>query len=428
MVDFLDGYLAFTEDSEVPRIFHRWSCITSVSAALGRGIFLRHGNGRVFPNLYCMLIGEPATRKSTAIKLARKFLASAGYDKFAADRTSKEQFLLKLSGAVIETAKSAKSASSVYEDVTNINLWGDDFDKTPKEVFIAADEFNEFSGVNNVELFTTLGNMWDWDDESRCFEQEYKTARSVSIFQPTVTILGGNTKENFARAIPPEIIGGGFLSRLLLIHGKRSGRKITFPRSPSEEEFNAIVEILKAIQINNQFGEVTLTEEAKTVFDNIYQNQHELSDIRFRSYVQRRLVHLFKITLVLTAMRFERIIEPDTVVYANTLLTALERNMPTALGEFGKGKNSDVVTQVLEAINNTSLPISTQKLWASIGARNLDSIRHMTDILMGLQSAGKIQYVKAAAVDGWLPSKAASEEPVHVNYDLLTKEEKDMLT
>ena len=96
--DLFELYFEYVRDTEPPLIYHRWSLIAAVGAFLGRRYYMPFGDGRIFPNQYVMLIGNPGTRKSTAIKTSKKLLSSAGYDMFAAEKTTKEKFLQDLAG------------------------------------------------------------------------------------------------------------------------------------------------------------------------------------------------------------------------------------------------------------------------------------------------------------------------------------------
>lgn len=111
-----DLYFDYVRDTEPPVIFHRWSLLSSLGALLGRQVWIPFGSFRIFPNQFVMLIAEPGARKSTAIKTARKLLSKAGYDKFAAEKTSKEKFLLDLEG-VEESSDSQVSEKLVMENL-----------------------------------------------------------------------------------------------------------------------------------------------------------------------------------------------------------------------------------------------------------------------------------------------------------------------
>lgn len=95
---FCSDYFALVGKTEAPFIYHRWSLYSSLAAMLGRQAWLPFGHGTIYPNMYVMLMGSPGARKNTAINIAQKLLMRTGYDKFAADKSSKERFLIDMLG------------------------------------------------------------------------------------------------------------------------------------------------------------------------------------------------------------------------------------------------------------------------------------------------------------------------------------------
>lgn len=380
-----DSYFSFVEDTEPPLIFHRWSLIAAVGAMLGRQYWLPFGQFRIFPNQYIMLIGDPGTRKSTAIKIASNILSAAGYDTFAAERTSKEKFLIDLEG--VETDEGVpKSSDSVLKTLFN-SIGGD-----PREVFIAADEFNDFVGAGNMEFLSLLGTLWDWDKPEKPYSQRLKHSRSVSIYQPTVSILGGNTHAGFSAAFPPQAIGQGFLSRLLLIYSEESGKKITFPTVPSEDRKLRLSRQLEKIR-SSVTGEATYSARAKEMLDVIYRTFSPLSDMRFRHYSTRRLTHLLKLCLVLSAMRCSTVIEAEDVLFASSILSYAEHRMPSALGEFGKARNADIASKITALLSTTRRPLDSTEIWRQVSS-DLEKPEDLTKILQGLSTASRIQWIE----------------------------------
>ncbi len=77
---FLTQYLHYVGDTEAPIFYHRWAAISAIGAYLGRQYSFTLGHSALYTNMYIMLIGEPGSRKSTAIKIAKKtvILAAAG--------------------------------------------------------------------------------------------------------------------------------------------------------------------------------------------------------------------------------------------------------------------------------------------------------------------------------------------------------------
>lgn len=433
-MDFLKEYLEYTRDTESPRIYHRWCAIASTGAVLGRSLYIQHGHQRIYPNLYCMLIGDPAARKSTAIKLSRKLLLSSGYTTFAADKSSKEKFLIDLATDNADTTElnghsynGRSHPKKEIDSITERNLWGaesKDGNADPKEVFITADEFNEFAGTGNHELFTTLGNLWDWDSPTP-FQQRFKSG-SVSIWQPTISLLGGNTQENFARAFPPEIIGQGFLSRLILIHGARTGKKIAFPVTPTDEATACITKHFKAMRSYcYEAKQLIIPPSSLHLLETLYNEWKDISDIRFVGYNNRRFTHLLKLCVILSGSRLRQVLEPETIVEANTYLSAAEQLMPAALGEFGKSKNSDVANQILKFLEGAIKPVDFFGLWKQF-SKDLDKTEVLGNMMNGLQQAGKVQHVKYEGnKSGWLLVKEKQTVSEYVDYEtFLTEEER----
>lgn len=385
-----------------------------------------------------MLIGDPAARKSTTIKLARKLLTAGGYFTFAADKSSKEKFLTDLAtdsaddiggSTSYSAAQGSKTAAWVkYDDITSSNLWGttgSSGERLPKEVFISADEFNDFAGVGNLEFFTTLGTLWDWDDETKGYTSRFKSG-SIDIFQPTVSLLGGNTQENFARAFPPEIIGQGFLSRLILIYGQRTGRKIAFPEAPPECDTVRIVEYFSKIRefySKREKQELKISADARTLLAAIYEEWIGVGDIRFATYNQRRFTQLLKLCLILSGSKFHKELVPEVVVEANTYLAAAELLMPEALGEFGKSKHSDISNKIMKMLEEAHKPVDIHELWKHV-QKDLNGMKDLGEIIQSLEHAGKVQLVKSK---GWLPKKEAKKKQEYVDWNLLTDEERSNL-
>jgi hypothetical protein len=436
--DIFSLYLLYTAETEPPIQYHRWCYLTGLGALIGRKAHIDMGVvGRVFPNIYAMLLGEPAARKSTAIKMIKKQLAAAGFDAFSADKTSKEKFLLDLEGLEEDdnsgtsgsaTSQTGRPKREKYDLTTADNLWGSSQDGSePREVFIVADEFNEFAGPGNLDFYTTLGNLWDFDSPNQPFSQRLKNSRSVSIFQPTISILSGNTPELFARAFPPEAIGSGFLSRLLLIHGERSGRRITFPPPPDPILGSAITSFCQKLS-SQQPGKMEIGAEAATMLDSIYHTEDSspVTDIRFKAYSNRRFTQLLKLSIILSCAKFQKEVTSEDVLQANTILSHAEILMPKAMGEFGKARNSDVANKVMDVIERAVAPIGVKEIWAQVH-KDLGNMRDLTELLIGLQTADRIQAVTGFKGSGFLPKKLPRKEIKFVDWSFLTQEERDMI-
>lgn len=407
--DFISHYLRYIGNSESPMIYHRWCALAALGTMLARKVYLPFGHTVFYPNMYVMLIGDSAARKSTPIKIVKKITKLAGFTKFSGEKTSKEKFMLDLMGD-----------DEVDSDILDKNLWGDSDSGDYREMWIACDEFNDFIGNGNLEFISLLGNLWDFEGS---FDNRVKNTVSVSIPNPTINILGGNTPTNFARAFPSETLGQGFFSRLLLVYADPTGKRITFPVTPPEEDTFRIIEHITKIK-NTCIGRAELTEDAKVILDAIYQSYKGIEDSRFSAYTGRRFTHLLKLCLIIAASHCSIQVSAQIVIEANTILTHTECLMPKALGEFGKSRNSDVTHKVLAVLSSAEKPMTLQDIWPHVRT-DIEKVGDLAAHLINLSSAGKIQTVG----HGFLAKRAQflQLDNPYLNYDILTQQEKDMM-
>lgn len=408
--DFFAKYLNYTGGTEVPTFFNRWACIGGLGAWAMQDIWFPFGAGKIYPNIYAMLVGDPGSRKSTAIKSMKSLLKEAGYSYFAGEKTSKEKFLEDLA---------SNNSGGAGDDLSRVDavLFGD-YDSEATPCMIAADEFADFFGNNTMEFVSLLGVLWDF---SGVYNNKTKSGQT-SINNPNISILGGNTVDTLCRTFPPEVMGQGFFSRILFIHGEANGRKIAFPRIiPDEDTIYMRNELLR---VRESFaGQMVASPEAYKAMETIYTKFKGLSDIRFASYSTRRFTHFIKLVMIHAAADYSRTIELPHVIRANTILTHAEHHMPRALGEFGRSRNSAVVHKIMQVVERTTRPLDMSEIWKEVQG-DMDRINELGEAIKGLLMSGKIQSVDG----GFLPIKAVQIEydsPLY-DWDYLTDEERNI--
>lgn len=396
--NFIEDYLDYFKDTEVPTIFDRWACISGLGAILERNCFITHGHNKIYPNQYIMIVGDSGSRKDTAINRVKKLIRKVGYKTIAADKTSKEKLLQDLEQGLDKISdpnysldvnvKSGRNRKS--NDPTLTALFPEiELTLDPTQCFIIAGELNAFLGHGNIEFIDLLTQLWDYDD---VYESRIKTGRSVRVPYPTFSLLGGNTTIGISMSFPTETIGQGLFSRLLMVYSEPSGRRITFPDSPDLDTYQKLADKLVKIKLSIK-GEMTLETSAKNSLDNIYQEWKDLEDVRFKSYSTRRFTHLLKLAQITAAGNYTTKITSDHIIYANSILHYTESFMPKALGEFGKARNSDVSAKVLGIIERAEKPLDLFiDIWPHV-QRDLDSRKQLQEIMIGLKVAKKLDMV-----------------------------------
>lgn len=380
---FFEKYFEYVGLSESPAIYHRWSAISAIGALLSRSVWIPFGHSEIYPNQYIMLMGSPGTRKSSAINIGKRLLKAAGYNRFAPDRLSKERFLIEMRPDLeIETE----------EDLLALVV------DQPSELYVVAEEFTDFVGQGGMEFMTMLTKLWDNQDT---YEHPKIHGKSVVVEKPTVNILGGNTVQGLALAIPPEALGNGFMSRIIFVHSEPTGRKIPFPLTPSSDLHDLLVSRIEEIKATIM-GEMSFSKDAHHLLSRMYNEYTDVEDSRFRGYGTRRFTHLMKLSMIFAAMDLRMEISGEDALNANTLLYYTERRMPKALGEFGKSRYADTAHVVLEALANTTTPMTMNEIFKLV-ARDISKITELSDIIKNLMAAEKIQVMTIRNKQGYMP-------------------------
>lgn len=407
MADFFSDYLEYSSGGEIPATFNRWSAIGMVGAWMGRQVYFKFARSRLHTNMYIMLLGSAGTKKNTAINIAKDLIKQAGYGTIAAEKISKEKFLLDLAAS-----GDPAGGSNMLDDA----LWGDISDSDSREMWICKGEFNDFFSNNILDFVSMLGEMWDFRG---VYENRIKNGQSVVIPNPTISILGGNTQTAFAAAFPPEAVGQGFFSRVIAVYAKPTGVKVTFPAEPSESETKEIIDRMTRIK-ETCLGEITLSGVSKKLVDKIYKSWKPVPDIRFDSYGNRRLTHLLKLATIQAVTRESMTVEELDVIRANTVLHHAEQYMPEAYGDFGMSRNSPQIHKIMRVIEENP-GLTTSELWAKMQS-DFDKIDNFVTCMSGMNHAGKIQSYQERIY----PIKKVVEEIKSdiLDYDYLTAGEK----
>lgn len=421
-MSFFDQYLDYVDDNtECPLIYHRWCSIALVGAVAGRHIRVTHGHSEIYPNMYIMLIGPPATRKSTAVNIAKRVAQEADYTTISGSKTSKEKWLLDFAEGFgeehtpTEGGKMPMLKNKRYEDVLKMTLSvAEDADHgEPRNVWIVNGEFNNFLGYNNLEFVSILGDLWD---NLPYFDVRNKNSQSLKVHEPSVNILGGNTQQNLASSLPPEAIGQGFTSRWLLIQASKKRWDLPFPPEPDPRKLESLANSLRSIrELAKRAKTFTLTEEAKEVMAKTYGTKNYLEDGRFEYYFNRRFVHLFKLCQICALAEMKTEITAATVVYANSILSYAEQFMPAALGEFGKSKFSDLSNAIMALLRST--PMTPVEIYKKL-SQDCNGVSDVSICLQNLNHAGKVKRT-AGKLMHWEAVDRIVRDSAFVDFSLL---------
>lgn len=358
-------YLKLVEKTEPPVLHHIWSLVSMMSANLGRRCWFEFGSTPIYPNQYILLVGDPGVRKSTAMSLAKKMIKGNRSIRIAPDDTGGQR-----QGLIMAMIGQEDSMESMLEGLTDcefsdlaedsssaINL---DSPVSPEDrhtMYVFASEFASFIGQSCYELVTFLTKIWDGEDHN------YTLKNSKQVLEkPLLNLLGGTTPTAMSQALPLEVVGQGFLSRVVLVYAE-SSVKIARPQALAEEGVAEIHKVFDYVaqNFNGAFKE---TENSAKLLDSLYFKEHRIPDTRFVYYMTRRHTHLIKLTMAMAALRGSQEIISEDVEDAEELLSLTEQVMPNALGEFGLSPLGAARQKLLEYLNSSPDPYTMNNLWS----------------------------------------------------------------
>lgn len=370
---YLNDYLEMVEDTESPRIFHIWTAIFAVSAALGRRCYFPFGMFNVLPNHYVLLVGTPGTRKTTATNLGKRILEGSTGVRFAPSDTGfqRQGLVLALQGP--ETSKEFLGAGELGSDVGGVLSLSDiaEITNKPEEeitsfvdvadkhhIAIVASEFSRIIGQNNMAMMDFLGERYDGES------YEYQTKQThIKLKNTLINMLACTTPVSIANALPPQAGGQGFLSRIILVYGAKKYKYVPRPTAPDVAIVGRVKDVLANIY-DKMSGGFDETPAARTYCESLYRYTLDTTDSRFAHYSDRRFTHLLKLGMCLAAARGTMTIEVEDFEEAHRILRATELGMPDALGEFGMNPLAQLKQEILEHMRASMSPHTLEQILA----------------------------------------------------------------
>lgn len=358
--NWIDGFCKYISDTEVPSLYAKWTAISVIAAALRRKAHLRIGRLKIYPNLYCVLVGPPASRKSTAIEYGRDFISAAGIIT-SADAISREALITDIE---------ASASDSILPDNTSYRH---------SSITIISREFETFLGQkkDNTKMLVMLTDLYDCSE----LPFRYRTKHCGNNEAPNVCInlLGATTAVSLASSIPSSAIGGGFSSRILFICAKEKKQLVAIPKNPCPTLKESLIQ--DYLEIAGIAGTYFLDAKAEKLYTKWYEEESHKRiclDEAFSYWYDRKSTFVLKLSMIIKAsLCNDRNISWDIIEIVLGYLIELEKTMEDAFRSVGRSDYTSDVDLVLSLVEKNK-KISEQKLmsiiWRDVDAKKLDIV------------------------------------------------------
>jgi len=352
-MDLISLYLEYVKPLKGSERYNRWSILTVISALLERRVWIERGRlGVLFPNLYTILVGPPASGKSTSAELATRFI----YEVKPNGRKMPRIGPTKITQAALY--KELKEAERVIEAPTRGTI-------KMSPVFLYASELAiNMADFGGGTLTNELIDFYDSKSITAITQKRTISDETLTLFNPSVTLLGCTTEGFLLSAAKDKLITSGLSSRIIFVV---EPKRVEKQRRDIEYDVTAFRAITQGLtNVYGLRGPMTFTPDARELLITLSEKaDNECYNTRtemLQNYFGRKPDHITKLAMCFTAARNKMIIEPKDIELATQWIEGIEGDMIDAFGKHLIDDDTDLMKKLLNIIPLTPEHVSESTL------------------------------------------------------------------
>lgn len=372
MPNFFSFYSDYVKHTEPPPNFHAWSTIGAISALLGKKCYIPQGHFTVFPNLYIVLVGDPGTRKSTAMNIAKRLVRLIPEVPIAPESSTRE--------ALIDDLADNKVVATLNNK--DVSYWQSSAFVTEMQEFLGGKHINQ----SMVGFLTAI-----WDEP--VFKERTRKGGEVIIHNPYFSLLGCCTPEWMNTKLKQDVITDGFSRRTIFALETELNCLNPWPESsPDQLEHLAKLE-MEATRVFQVGGIFMLTKQAREYYDDKYCSTREEAkqfSEKVQNYFTSKHILALKIAMCLSAgVSSRRIIDSSVIKLAFKFLEQSERGLDEVFSGVGRNELKAHADKVFSRICDAGEEGLTERELLAISYDDVN-MPEFREILETLQRQGRI--------------------------------------
>lgn len=330
---WINGFCDYNRHMGSSPLFVKWAAVAAVSGALERRCWNDNARGRLFPNVFVVLVSAPGIGKSTIIRDVRKFWA-------------------RVPDLVIAPTSTTRSALIGFmADHKRIDVT-QHLPQVINSIACASEELTELVPEYDNAWMGMLQQLYDCISPLQDITIAHKTR---TLENSHMVLLAGTQPKYLDALLPEQAYGMGLFSRLVLIYeGSWKYTDLWTRMEKSNQLENYLAEDLA--NIAKLSGAFYLSPEAID-----YWREHGPKQFapvpdhpKLQHYNIRREAHLLKLCMVFSAAeRSDLKITLDIVERARELLHETEKLMPQIFKEMSSKGYADANTEVWQFARQT---------------------------------------------------------------------------
>lgn len=257
-----------------------------LAGALERRVWVRSGQGRIFPNLYVMLVAPPGIGKYV-IEMARDLWQDA-----CEPGTKLPAF---------RVASDSVTSASLVDELGKAKLFKILSEGPPYEyhsLLVAQEEFELFMPSYEPLMMGRLNSLYN---NKNLHKESRRTGsvREVSIKNPQLNLLIGAQPAYLANTFPEEAWSTGMSRRLLMVYSLDTPLRSFWHEIEMTEELRKLV-LRKLGALSTIFGQMSWTPESAARFDQLHMAgiPPAPGHSKLQHYLRSRSVNLAKLATI----------------------------------------------------------------------------------------------------------------------------------
>jgi hypothetical protein len=275
----------FTKEHEAQNYYHKWCALSCVASALSRRVWVKLGFGKLYPNLYIILVGPPgAARKGATLDVAIDIMNMA-----------KRQGIIN---TIAESITHREIHDALQEAKTEIKIDGSHY--TYMSATVVSAELESFIKLDDRKLVVALTDLFDCRDEHR-----YHThgKGKVDLENVCLNILGGTVPDFISSASRTgSMVGTGFTSRCIFLYAKSRKMNRMFP----PVDIDTLVYLADGLcKIGTLKGQIPFTEDATNFIVDWYEKKMKIPENalpQMLPFYERKQAHTLKVAMLRAAI------------------------------------------------------------------------------------------------------------------------------
>ena len=328
-VDLISAFTEYTKHRNSPELFRKWGAIGMIGGAVERRVWTKIGQDRLFPNLWCLLVGPPGVGKTQTISKVEDFLYKTKTLALAPSNMNSASMLDALNNAQRTIQGGARVAEEYHA------------------LFIAAREFGVFLPEYDRTFMQILNDIFDCPIKTSV-QRISRSKDEFIITNPMLNIIAGTTPSFLGEFMPEAAWSGGFTARFLMIYCN-TGPKVELFTSHIEDKSLEDIILVQLNRLSTSYGfckwEVGAVQEFKRWYLSGMEPTPQHS--KLEHYLTRRHMLLAKLAMICALSRSGNlIITIEDLDRAKDLLFEAEITIPDIFRDM-VGKSDGAVIKEL---------------------------------------------------------------------------------